>query len=77
MGLGASCGGRGLLPLRRWLSLGPGCLGLELGGGCETYLGSFLASLLSGRGFCDRTVVHALCGLSQGRMESGGSLSCS
>lgn len=37
------------LPLRRWLPLGPG-LGLELGG-CETYLGSCLTSLLLGGDF--------------------------
>lgn len=51
------------LPLRRWLSLGP-VLGLELGG-CETYLGSCLTSLLSVGGFCDTPSLSlALCELS-------------
>lgn len=51
------------LPLRTWLSLGPG-LGLELGG-CETYLGSCLTSLLSRGSFCDTPSLSlAFCELS-------------
>lgn len=59
--VGSTCPDPFLLS-RRWLPLGPG-LGLELGG-CETYLGSCLTSLLSGGDFFIPSLSRALSELS-------------